>query len=67
VGSGRKKQQVFVQLPLPTAAVATAGSAAWVEVSLADGLVVRVPASNLAALQIVLNSLNRSGQERQHV
>jgi len=66
VGGGRKRP-AFVQLPLPTAAVPTAGSAAWVEVSLADGLVVRVPASNLAALQIVLNSLNRCGQERQHV
>lgn len=65
--AGGRKRPAFVQLPLPTATVATAVSAAWVEVSLADGLVVRVPASNLAALQLVLNSLNRSGQERQHV
>ena len=71
-GSGQKAQQAFVQLagPIPVVAFvgsAAAGSAAWVEVSLADGIVVRVPASNLAALKIVLNSLNRSGQESQHV
>lgn len=62
--SGRQTMQAFVQLPLPPAAVASSGS--WIEVSLADGMVVRVPASNLAALEAVLSSLNRSRQESRH-
>jgi hypothetical protein len=63
--SGRRALQAFVQLPLPTVAVASSGPS-WIEVSLADGMVVRVPASNLAALEAVLSSLNRSGQESRH-
>ena len=63
--SGRRALQAFVQLPLPTVAVAN-GSPAWIEVSLADGMVVRVPASNLAALEAVLSYLNRSRQESRH-
>jgi transposase-like protein len=71
VGS-HKQRQAFVQLALPATTVApassaTSGGAAWVEISSASGVVVRVPGSNLAALQIVLNSLNRAGQESQHV
>ena len=46
----------FVQLPRPAASSANA-SHAWVEISKADGLIVRVPASNLAALQLVLSAL----------
>src|SRR5690606_11177664 len=67
---GRKTRQAFVQLPSPVVKVASASSATWIEISLADGVVVRVPASNLAALQVVLSSLNRSTQEireSQHV
>ena len=63
--SGRQALQAFVQLPLPTVAVASSGPS-WIEVSLADGMVVRVPASNLVALEAVLSSLNRSGQESRH-
>ena len=62
---GRRTLQAFVQLPLPTVAVASSGPA-WIEVSMADGMVVRVPASNLAALEAVLSSLNPSGQESRH-
>ena len=69
VGAGkltgtRQTLQAFVQLPLPVA-VASSGPS-WIEVSLADGMVVRVPASNLAALEAVLSSLNRSRQESRH-
>ena len=61
VVSRRKQRQAFVQLALPAATVAaansaTVGSAAWVEISSASSVVVRVPGSNLVALQIVLNS-----------
>ncbi len=61
---GRQRLQAFVQLPL--AQVVTASGPSWIEVSLADGMVVRVPTSNLAALEAVLSSLNRSGQESRH-
>ena len=69
---GRQGLQAFVQLPLPPVASAlSVGGAssgpAWIEVSLADGMVVRVPASNLAALEAVLSSLIRARQESQHV
>lgn len=65
--SGRRALKAFVQLPLPTVAVAVANtSPTWIEVSLADGMVVRVPASNLAALEAVLSSLHRSPQESRH-
>ncbi len=64
LAGGRQTLQAFVQLPLPH--VATASGPSWIEVSLADGMVVRVPASNLAALEAVLSSLHRSGQESRH-
>ncbi len=64
LAGGRQRLQAFVQLPLPR--MATASGPSWIEVSLADGLVVRVPASNLAALEAVLSSLHRSGQESRH-
>ena len=63
--SGRRALKAFVQLPLPTVAVANS-SPTWIEVSLADGMVVRVPASNLTALEAVLSSLNRSRQESRY-
>jgi transposase-like protein len=59
----RQALQAFVQLALPP--VASSGPS-WIEISLADGMVVRVPASNLAALEAVLSSLNRSGKESRH-
>lgn len=62
--SGVQRLTAFVQLPLQPAAVAN--GPAWIEVSSADGMVVRVPASNLAALEVVLSSLNRTGQETRH-
>lgn len=57
---GRETKHAFVQLPSPVATVASASSATWIEVSSADGVVVRVPASNSAALQAVLCCLDRS-------
>lgn len=42
----------FVQIP--TVAVA---SSSWIEVSLSEGIVVRVPSTNLAALRMVLGVL----------
>jgi transposase-like protein len=63
--SGRRALQAFVQMALPPVAVASSGPT-WIEVSLADGMVVRVPASNLVALEAVLSSLNRSRQESRH-
>lgn len=74
LGSGqlagdRRPLQAFVQLPMPvvsTAATVSSNAAvgsAWVELSLADGMVVRVPASNLAALETVLKSLSHMRQE----
>lgn len=65
LAAGKQKLQAFVQLPLPSSALTTSG-ASWIEVSLADGLVVRVPASNLAALETVLRSLNGSHRESRH-
>lgn len=62
---GRRSLQAFVQLPMPTAVGASSGPT-WIEVSVADGMVVRVPASNLPALEAVLSSLNRSRQESRH-
>lgn len=55
------RSSAFVQLPAPVAS-----SSPWVEVSLADGSIVRVPASNLPALKMVLSVLN-SPQEVAHV
>jgi hypothetical protein len=64
---GRQALQAFVQLPVPPLTrVAGSGPPSWIEVSLADGMVVRVPASNLAALEAVLSSLGRVRQESRH-
>jgi transposase-like protein len=65
LSGGRQKLQAFVQLPLPPVATTSAGPS-WIELSLADGMVVRVPASNLAALETVLRSLNGSHRESRH-
>lgn len=46
----------FVQVPVPVTSRAAA-STSWIEVSLADGMVIRVPASNGPALQLVLSAL----------
>lgn len=63
---GREVLQAFVQLPLaPVTAVASSGPC-WIEVSLADGMVVRVPASNLPALEAVLSSLSRWREGSRH-
>ena len=56
-----RRSAAFIQVPLPAEALATA-KAAWVEISLADGMVVRVPASNLSALKAVLHTLSASGE-----
>lgn len=64
-GDGHHRpRQAFVQLPLPPAVVAS--GSAWIEVSLAQGTVVRVPASNLAALELVLSILQPSIPELRH-
>lgn len=63
--AGAQPLRAFVQLPLQP--VAQTNGSAWIEVSVADGVVVRVPASNLAALDVVLSSLtNRSREEARH-
>ena len=49
---GSKQPSSFLQIP-----VSIPSSPTWVEVSMADGIVVRVPAANLAALKLVLASL----------
>ena len=46
----------FVQVPVPVGS-REASSAPWIEVVLASGMVVRVPAANLPALQVVLSAL----------
>lgn len=51
----------FVQIP--TSSVA---SSPWIEVSLSEGIVVRVPSSNLAALRMVLGVL-KPASEVNHV
>jgi len=55
------RSSAFVQLPAPVTS-----NSPWVEVSLASGSVVRVPASNLPALKMVLSVLNFP-QEVAHV
>lgn len=62
--AGDRAMRAFVQVPLPLANGATGSP--WIEISLADGTVVRVPASNLAALKLVLSTLNPSIQEACH-
>ena len=53
--SGRQKPSSFVQVPIQ--AVPRMAASSWIEVSSAAGIVVRVPAGNLPALQMVLESL----------
>ena len=62
--AGDRAMRAFVQVPLPPANGSTGSP--WIEISLADGTVVRVPASNLAALKLVLSTLNPSIQEAWH-
>lgn len=62
----RQTLQAFVQLPVPPVTAVAGSSPSWIEVSLADGMVVRVPASNLPALEAVLGSLSRWRQESRH-
>jgi len=50
--TGSKRPSSFLQIP-----ASIPSSPTWVEVSMADGIVVRVPAANLAALKMVLSSL----------
>ena len=54
----------FSQVPIQVTS-RVASSAQWIEISLADGMVVRVPASNLPALKVVLGALG-SSQESTH-
>ena len=61
---GDRAMLAFVQVPLQPTNAATGSP--WIEISLADGTVVRVPASNLAALKLVLSTLNPSTQEAWH-
>jgi transposase-like protein len=51
----------FVQIPTSTVA-----SSSWIEVSLSEGIVVRVPSTNLAALRMVLGVL-KPASEVSHV
>ena len=51
-------RSAFVQMPTPVQAVIPEmAEMPWVEISQADGLLVRVPAANLAALKLVLGVL----------
>lgn len=59
----RQGLQAFVQLPVPAVTSMAVSGPSWIEVSLADGMVVRVPASNLSMLDVVLGSLSRWRQE----
>jgi hypothetical protein len=56
-----RRSAAFIQVPLPAEALGTA-KATWVEISLADGMIVRVPASNLSALKTVLSTLSVAGE-----
>jgi hypothetical protein len=51
----------FVQIP-----TATVASSSWIEVSLSEGIVVRLPSTNLAALRLVLAVL-KPASEVNHV
>jgi len=62
----RQTLQAFVQLPVPPVTAAAGSGPSWIEVSLADGMVVRVPSANLAALEAVLSSVSRWRQESRH-
>lgn len=55
----------FVQLPLP--ASRSEGVAAWVEIALTDGVLIRLPASNAPLIQVVLGELLIKLREVSHV
>ena len=59
---GPLAKPTFLQVTIPSNA-AFARQETWVEVSLANGMIVRVPSSNLAAIEAVIASLNRLGSE----
>ena len=61
-GGGPSTKSTFVQLAIP-ANSSTFHQDTWIEVSLANGMVVRVSSSNLAAIETVIESLNRLGAE----
>lgn len=52
----------FLQVTIPSN-TAFARQDTWVEVSLASGMVVRVPSSNVAAIEAVIARLKRLGAE----
>ena len=56
-----RRSAAFIQVPLPTESLGRV-KATWVEISLADGMVVRVPGSNLSALKAVLSTLSVAGE-----
>ncbi len=56
----------FVQLPAAASNAAVGSTPSWIEVTLAEGMLVRVPNSNLAALEAVLDGLSRWRQESRH-
>lgn len=69
IGTGKavgRTLQAFVQLPVPPVPAVASTGPSWIEVSLADGMVVRVPSANIAALESVLGSLSRWRQESRH-
>jgi hypothetical protein len=51
-----RSSNTFVQVPVQLDA-RVAGGASWIEIVSASGMVVRVPAANLSALQVVLAAL----------
>jgi hypothetical protein len=59
---GPLAKPTFLQVTIPSK-VAFTPQETWVEVSLASGMIVRVPSSNLAAIEAVIASLNRLGSE----
>ena len=59
---GSSAKPTFLQVTIPSNA-AFARQETWVEVSIASGMIVRVPSSNLAAIEAVVSSLNRLGPE----
>ena len=52
---------VFVQVPAPVQAVLPLTE--WIEIARADGVTLRVPASNLAALKLVLSILSPNEEQ----
>lgn len=60
------KPSSFVQVPMPMMARSN-GDRSWIEVSSADGIVVRVPSNNLSALKLVLGALAEENADAQSV